>query len=138
MRISDWSSDVCSSDLALKRAKARGAAIVTIDPAKTAAATLADLWLRPRPGTDAALALAMIRLMIAEGLYDRDFVARWCHGFDALKERVEPYTPAHAARITGVPADDIVQAAQLSAAGPSPFVRGPGIHAFPAGSPQGG
>src|SRR3546814_2702186 len=56
---------------ALKRAKARGAAIVTIDPAKTAAATLADLWLRPRPGTDAALALAMIRLMIAEGQIGR-------------------------------------------------------------------
>src|SRR3546814_7283672 len=89
MRIIDWSSDVCSSDL--------------------------------------------IRLMMAEGLYDKDFVARWCHGFDALKERVEPYTPAHAAGITDVPADDIVQAARLYAAGPSTFVSGHGIDAFSAG-----
>ena len=117
----------------LKKAKARGAHIVTIDPAKTAAATLADLWLRPRPGTDAALALAMIRLLIAEDRYDRDFVAQWCHGFDALAERVAPYTPEHASAITGVPAGDIVRAAHLYADGPATFVSGHGIDAFSAG-----
>ncbi len=57
---------------ALKAAKKRGARIVVIDPKRTQAAQMADLWLAPRIGTDAALALAMINVMIAEGLYDKD------------------------------------------------------------------
>ena len=72
---------------ALKAAKKRGARIVTIDPKRTQAAQLSDLWLAPRIGTDAALALAMINVMIAEGLYDKDYVARSCHGFDELAAR---------------------------------------------------
>src|SRR5262245_3079496 len=72
---------------ALKAAKKRGARIVTIDPKRTQAAQMADLWLAPRVGTDAALALAMINVSIAEGLYDKDFVARACHGFDDLAPR---------------------------------------------------
>jgi thiosulfate reductase / polysulfide reductase chain A len=117
----------------IKKAKARGTRIVTLDPAKTPAATLADLWLRPRPGTDAAIALAMIRLTIEEGRHDREFIERWCHGFDALRERVAPYTPDRAAELTGVPAEDIVLAARLYADGPSAFVSGHGIDAFSAG-----
>jgi len=119
--------------LALKRLKARGGKIVTIDPARTPAAEIADLWLRPRLGTDAAIALAMIRLLIAEDLYDRDFVENWTHGFDALRERAEPYTPEHAESLTGVPAADIAGAARLYAAGPASFVSGHGIDAFSAG-----
>ena len=119
--------------MALKRAQAQGAKIVVIDPAETPAAKIADLWLQPRPGTDAAIALAMIRVLIAEDLYDRDFVARWCHGFDRLAERAETFTPEHAAEISGVPADDILRAARLYADGPSCFVSGHGIDAFTAG-----
>ena len=56
----------------------------SIDPKRTQAAQMADLWLAPQVGTDAALALAMVHVLIAEELYDKAFVARWCHGFDEL------------------------------------------------------
>ena len=118
---------------ALKRAKARGARIVTIDPARTPAAAEADLWLRPRPGTDAAIALAMINWTIEHGRHDAEFVARWCHGFDALAERATRYPLARAAAITGIPEADIEKAAALYADGPSCFVSGHGIDAFSAG-----
>ena len=61
---------------------------VQLDPFQTSAAEMADLWLRPRPGTDGAIALAMTKVLIDEGLYDRDDVANWCYGFDALAVRV--------------------------------------------------
>ena len=118
---------------ALKRAKANGARTVVIDPARTPAAKGADLWLRPRPGTDAAVALGMLHVTIAEDLYDAEFVARWCHGFDALKERAARYTPDEASRLSGVPADDIAAAARIYADGPSTFVSGHGIDAFSGG-----
>lgn len=113
----------------IKRAKQRGAAIVVIDPFRTPAAEIADLWLRPKPGTDAAIALAMMQVMIGEDLYDADFVARWCHGFDALATQVAAWTPERAAGVSGVAADDIVRAARLYAAGPACFVSGHGIDA---------
>ena len=119
--------------LKLRKAKARGAKIVVIDPARTQIATLADLWLRPRPGTDAAIGLAMANVLIAEGRYDRAFVERWCHGFDQYKARVASYTPARAADLTGIAAEDILRAAHMYADGPSTFVSGHGIDAFSAG-----
>jgi anaerobic selenocysteine-containing dehydrogenase len=118
---------------ALKRAKERGARIVVIDPKRIPACDLADLWLRPRPSTDAAIALAMMQVMIAQGLYDRAFVERWCHGFAELKQRVAAYPPEVAAQLTGVPADAITAAALLYGDGPSTFVSGHGIDAFSAG-----
>lgn len=63
---------------------------------------LADLWVPIRPGTDAALALAMLHVVIAEDLLDHDFIDRWCSGFDRLKVHVEPFTPSWAEAITGV------------------------------------
>ncbi|MEX2453162.1 MAG: molybdopterin-dependent oxidoreductase [Rhodospirillaceae bacterium] len=119
--------------MALKRARANGAKIVVIDPAETPAAGIADLWLRPRPGTDAALALAMIHVTVEEGLYDRDFVENWTRGFDELRARAALYPPARAAALTGVPADDIAAAARMYADGPSCFVSGHGIDAFSNG-----
>jgi len=118
---------------ALKRARSHGIRLVVIDPVKAPAAGLADLHLRPRPGTDAAIGLAMMHVLIANGRYDKDFVARWCHGFEALNERVSEYPPAVAAELTGVPAEDIVRAAELYADGPSTFISGHGIDAFAAG-----
>jgi anaerobic selenocysteine-containing dehydrogenase len=117
----------------LKAARARGAELIVIDPSRTPAAARADLWLRPRPGTDAAIALAMMQVIIAEGLHDQEFVDRWCHGFEALAQRVSEYTPARAAELTGVPAADIESAARRYADGPSVFVSGHGIDAFSAG-----
>jgi thiosulfate reductase/polysulfide reductase chain A len=119
--------------MALKRAKENGAKIVVIDPAETPAASIADIWMRPRAGTDAALALSMIDVIVSEGLYDRDFVDRWTRGFERLKQRAAQFPPQLASEMTGVPADDIVAAARLYAAGPSCFVSGHGIDAFSNG-----
>jgi len=119
--------------IALKNLKKRGGRIVVLDPKRTPAAEIADLWLRPRPGTDGAIGLAMIHVLIEEELYDREFVAQWCHGFDDLRERVARFTPALAERHTGVPAADIAAAARFYADGPSTFVSGHGIDAFSAG-----
>ncbi|MEC8165211.1 MAG: molybdopterin-dependent oxidoreductase [Pseudomonadota bacterium] len=118
---------------ALKALKKRGGRIVVIDPVKGPASDLADIWLRPRPGTDAALALSMAHLLVKWGKYDCAFVAQWCHGFDAYKERIDQFPPDVAARLTGVPAADIVAAAQFYSDGPSVFVPGHGIDAFSAG-----
>jgi anaerobic selenocysteine-containing dehydrogenase len=118
---------------ALKAAKKRGARLVVVDPKRTPAAQMADLWLAPRIGTDAALALAMVHVLIAERLYDAQFVERWCHGFAELAGRAAQYPPAVAAQICGVSADDIAAAARMYADGPSAFVSGHGIDAFSAG-----
>ncbi|MEQ1611523.1 MAG: molybdopterin-dependent oxidoreductase [Hyphomicrobiaceae bacterium] len=118
---------------ALKAAKKRGSKIIVIDPKRTPAAGIADLWLAPRVGTDAALALAMIHVSISEGLYDRSFVHSRCHGFDALARRVHDYSTEVGAQLTGVSANDIVAAARMYAAGPSVFVSGHGIDASSIG-----
>jgi thiosulfate reductase / polysulfide reductase chain A len=115
--------------MALKRAKARGARVLVIDPFRTSAVDIANLWIRPRPGTDGAIAMAMTKIMIDEELYDRDFVTRWCHGFDALAERVASCTAEWAEQQTGVAAADIVAAAHMYADGPSTFISGHGIDA---------
>ncbi len=113
--------------MALKRAEARGASIVVIDPFRTPAAQMADLWLRPRPGTDAAIALAMAHVLIAEDLYDKNFTEQWCYGFDQFVQHVAEFTPQWAEELSGVPAADIVAAARLYGKGPSCFVSGHGI-----------
>jgi anaerobic selenocysteine-containing dehydrogenase len=118
---------------ALKAAKKRGARLIVIDPKRTQAAQLADLWLQPQIGTDAALALALTHVLISEKLYDQAFVTRWCHGFDALAARAAEFAPGVAAGITGVAAEQIVAAARMYADGPSTFVSGHGIDAFSAG-----
>ena len=118
---------------ALKALKRRGGQIVVIDPMQGAASEIADIWLRPRPGTDAALALAMSFLLISWGKYDTSFVKDWCHGFEAFKQRANQYPPAVAAQLTGVPSQDIVAAAKAYANSPSVFVPGHGIDAFSAG-----
>ena len=118
---------------ALKQAKKRGVRIVAIDPMGTATTDLADLWLKPRIGTDCALGLAMIDVLVKENLYDRAFVERWCHGFDALAARAAEWPAARAAEYSGVPPDDIVRAARLYADGPATFVSGHGIDAVVGG-----
>jgi anaerobic selenocysteine-containing dehydrogenase len=89
--------------------------LILVDPRATRLAGRADLWLQVRPGTDAALALGMLNVIINEGLYDRDFVARWTYGFEKLKERVQEYPPETVSRITWVPAEKIVRAARMFA-----------------------
>jgi anaerobic selenocysteine-containing dehydrogenase len=89
--------------------------IIVIDPRQTDLARRADIWLQIRPGVDDALALSMLNIIIGEKLYDESFVARWTHGFDALRERVKDYSPEWAEPITWVAADNIRAAARLFA-----------------------
>ncbi len=118
---------------ALTALKKRGGKIVVIDPSETPIARRADLWLRPRPGTDAAIALAMIEVVIKEQRFDAEFVHKWCEGFEALAERASAFPPDRAARIADVPVEDIVAAARIYSDGPSVFVSGHGIDAFSSG-----
>ncbi len=92
----------------LMRARRRGARVVVIDHrrSETAYATRAE-WIGVRPGTDGALALGMIHVLLAEELYDRDFVERWISGFSELQEYVLSFTPERVAKITWVPASRI-------------------------------
>jgi anaerobic selenocysteine-containing dehydrogenase len=101
----------------IKRAQARGARVVVIDHrrSETARATGAE-WVGIRPGTDGALALGAIHVLIEEGLYDREFVARWTHGFDALRAYAAAFTPEVVERITWVPADRVRRLARELAA----------------------
>jgi anaerobic selenocysteine-containing dehydrogenase len=96
----------------LAAARRRGAHVVTIDVRETEAAAQSDETVLVRPGTDAALALAMMHVIVAERLWDADFVARHTVGFDALAAHVAAHGPAWAAPITGVPAERIAALAR--------------------------
>jgi cysteine desulfurase NifS len=92
----------------LEAAAARGVDIVSIDPRRTETTDRTNAqWVPIRPGTDAALALSMIGVLIAEDLYDDHFTDNWCHGFDELVTYVQHFSPEVAETITGVPADTI-------------------------------
>jgi thiosulfate reductase/polysulfide reductase chain A len=91
------------------------AKLIVVDPRKTQLASQADLWLQIRPGTDGALALAMLNTIISEGLYDREFVQNWCFGFDKLRDHVKGFTPVWASEITWIPPEKIREAAILYA-----------------------
>ncbi len=100
----------------LAAAKKRGAYVVTIDVRETEAAAQSDEVLLLRPGSDAALALAVMHVLIGEELYDRDFVENHTVGFERLAEHVVPHSPAWAAGVTGIPADRIAALARRYAA----------------------
>lgn len=103
----------------VRDAQKRGARTIVVDPRPTLSARQADLWLRVRPGADAALALGMINVMIANGWYDKGFIAEWTTGFDALAARAAEYTPERVAEIAWVAADDIRRAADMFANAPA-------------------
>jgi anaerobic selenocysteine-containing dehydrogenase len=94
----------------------RGAELIVIDPRKTWVAARAKMWLQIRPGTDAALALGMLNVIINEKLYDEEFVRDWTYGFDELKKRVQEYPPEKASKITWIPEEQIIAAARMYAA----------------------
>jgi len=97
----------------LRNCKKAGGKIIIVDPRETESTKIADIWLQLRPGTDTALFLSMINTIIEEGLYDKEFVEKWCYGFDELVERAREYPPEKAAEITWVPADMIREAARM-------------------------
>jgi anaerobic selenocysteine-containing dehydrogenase len=106
----------------------KGSRLVVIDPWQTEFAKLAQLWVKPRPCTDLALALGMMNVIINEELYDKEFVQNWTTGFDKLKEHVQTYPPEKVAEITWVPVETIKQVARLYAgAKPACLAWGNGI-----------
>ncbi len=113
-----WGINPAESDRSLfwktlKDYAASGGRLVVIDPRRTETARLTDRWLAVKPGTDGALALGMLHVVIREGLFDHGFVEHWCSGFDELAHRVREYTPEKVAEITGISPSDIVEAASL-------------------------
>lgn len=93
----------------------RGTKLIVIDPRLTWLASRAELWLQIRPGTDAALALGMLNIIIQEELYDKEFVNKWTYGFEDLKKRAAEYPPDRVAEITWIPQDKIIKAARMYA-----------------------
>jgi anaerobic selenocysteine-containing dehydrogenase len=93
----------------------RGSKIIAIDPRHTWTTSRAAHHLQLRPGTDGALALGMLNVIISEGIYDKEFVAKWVQGFDELKARVQQFPVEKVAAITEAPAADIIAAARLFA-----------------------
>ena len=112
----------------ITEAMSKGAKLIVIDPRRTVMARKADIWLQPRPGSDGALAMAMLNIIINEELFDKDFVSKWCFGFEKLKERVQEYPPEKVEKTTWVPAEEIQKAAQLFATTkPACLINGIGV-----------
>jgi len=97
------------------QAKKNGAKLIVVDPRRIAEAERADIWLPIRPGTDVALMLGWMNVIIEEKLYDHDFVANWTVGFEDLKAAVAEYTPERVAEITWLTPEQVVQSARCYA-----------------------
>ena len=111
-----WGSNPIVSNLHFwsraQEAKRRGARVIAIDPYRSLTAEKCSEHIAPLPGTDGALALGMMHVIIGEGRYDRDYVEKHTLGFEQLRERVRDYPPQKAAGITGLPAERIVALAR--------------------------
>lgn len=133
-----WANNAISTNVHLwpivRDAQRAGAKVVVIDPIANRTAQHADWHIQIRPGTDGALALAMINVIIAEGLTDDDYIRRYTEGYDALAERARQYTPEWAAEETGVPAEDIRRLArEFATTQPSVIRIGVAIERHPSG-----
>ncbi len=109
---SDPSSNHPVIAVRLRQAVSRGARLIVVNPKRIELCDQADLWLRQRPGTDVTLFNAMARVIIDEGLANLDFVRNRTEGFEAWRESLEPYTLQVAEQVTGVPQEQIAQAAR--------------------------
>ncbi len=111
-----WASNIHGNNVHLwpfiEEARRQGAKLAVIDPYRTRTAACADWYLPINPGTDAALALGMMHVIIKENLYDADYVSRHTLGFDDLREKVVAYPPERVAQWTGISAADIVKLAR--------------------------
>jgi anaerobic selenocysteine-containing dehydrogenase len=111
-----WGSNPVVSNLHMwsraQEAKRRGAKLIAIDPYRSLTAEKCQEHLAPLPGTDGALALGMMHVIIGDGLHDRDYVQKYTLGFEQLAERVKEYPPQKVAAITGLPAEKIVALAR--------------------------
>jgi len=106
-----WGANIHGNNIHLwpfiEEARRQGAKMVVIDPYKTRTAGCADWYLAIRPGTDVALALGMMHVIIGENLHDADYVGRYTLGFDQLRDKAAQYPPERVAAITGIAAEDI-------------------------------
>lgn len=106
-----WASNSVSTNLhhwhIVKDAQKKGAKVVVVDSYASRTAKEADWHIAPKPGTDGALAMAIMNVIIAEGLADMDYVQKYTVGFEQLAERAKTRTPEWAEKITGIPAEDI-------------------------------
>src|SRR5437588_1562955 len=106
-----WGANIHGNNIHLwpfiEEARRNGAKLVVIDPYRTRTAACADWYLPINPGTDVALALALMHVIINEHLYDAGYVSKYTHGFEALRERVQEYPPGKVAQWTGIAASDI-------------------------------
>jgi len=96
-------------------ARKNGAKLIVIDPRRIPFAKEADIHVQPRPGSDGALALGLINVIVSEELYDREFVDKWTVGFDKLVDHAKAFTPEEVERITWVPAETVVDIARMYA-----------------------
>ena len=114
-----WGHNPDESDfplaLSIRENVKKGARIIVIDPKRIPLADLGERYLKIRPGTDGALALALIHVIIEEGLYDKNFVKKHTFGFEKLVPHIKPYTPEWAEKVTWVPADSIRELARVFA-----------------------
>ena len=106
-----WGANIHGNNVHLwpfiEEARRAGARLVVIDPYRTRTAKCADWYLPINPGTDTALALGMMHVIIGEGLHDADYVAKYTTGFEQLREKVKGYTPERVAQWTGIAAEDV-------------------------------
>ena len=100
-----------------------GSKIITVDPKRTWLSSKAEVFCQMRPGTDAALAMSMLNVIIEEDLYDHEFVENWCFGLEELAERVKDFPPEEAEKITWVPPETIRDAARLIATADSAIIQ---------------
>jgi len=111
-----WGANIHGANIHLwpfiVEARRNGAKLVVIDPIRTRTAALADQHLTINPGSDLALALGLMHVIVGENLHDADYVAQYTNGFAALRERVAGYPPERVAALTGIAAEDIVQLAR--------------------------
>jgi formate dehydrogenase alpha subunit len=114
--------------LEVKKAVRRGAKLIVANPRKIDLCRFADIWLQQRPGTDVPLLMAMMKVIVDEGLLDSSFVEERCENFDEFKESLSNFDLKSAEKITGVPAEKIAEAARLYAtSGPAVILYAMGI-----------
>jgi anaerobic selenocysteine-containing dehydrogenase len=111
-----WGANIHGNNVHLwpmvEQARRNGGRLIVIDPYRTRTAALADWHVAIRPGTDGALALGMMHVILSEGLEDREYIAAMTHGFERLAERAREYTPERVAAWTGMTAAEVEQLAR--------------------------
>jgi anaerobic selenocysteine-containing dehydrogenase len=111
-----WGANVLGTNVHLwpfiVEARRNGARFYVIDPHQNRTGKAADRWFPINPGSDAALALGMMHVILRESLYDADYVAKFTEGIAELKAQTDDYTPAHVQQLTGISADDVVMLAR--------------------------